>query len=296
MQHRLNRISLIILFPLGLIIGCTGPERVVQYKQQAEEAASAGRYEESVEAWKSFFENQTETGEKIDGALYARAAKTAWKTGNEELTVSWFDQARYRDYADPEMYIILAEIFREKDNLSKELSALEYYREHFSKEKSEVNSRLFTLYYEIDQFDKALTVWEPLPEEVKRTENKLEKFFAIQKEKGNEQMSDSVSQVLLEVNPEHTEALEWNALKFYWQAENRYQREMEKYNQNKTTSQYRKLLDQLDVVTADFKKSLRYFKELWEQNPGEKYAPYMANIYTRFNDEEKAEYYKQFLN
>jgi hypothetical protein len=55
------------------------------------------------------------------------------------------------------------------------------------------------------------------------------------------------------------------------------------------------LLEQLDVVTANFKKSLTYFEKLWEQNPGEKYAPYMANIHARFNDEQKARYYRKFV-
>jgi len=122
-----------------------------------------------------------------------------------------------------------------------------------------------------------------------------ELFFDMNKKLENEEVVDSVSSELLEINPDHTGALEWEAMKYYWKAENRYQREMEKYNNNKTRSQYRILLDELDKVTADFKVALSYFEKLWEQNPGEKYAPYMANIYARFNDKEKADYYRKFV-
>jgi hypothetical protein len=70
---------------------------------------------------------------------------------------------------------------------------------------------------------------------------------------------------------------------------------MEKYNQNKTTKQYRVLLNELELVTADLKKALPYFEKLWAMNPGEKYAGYLANIYARFGDEKKSDSYKKYL-
>ena len=71
---------------------------------------------------------------------------------------------------------------------------------------------------------------------------------------------------------------------------------MEKYNQNKTTRQYKILLNELDVATEDFKKALSYFEKLWNDGTQEKYASYFANIYARFGDEQKAAYYKKFIN
>jgi len=285
-----------ILLALVLIsAACRGPKNFTQYKQNAQQAVSEGDYTQAVEAWTTYFNGQKEAENEISGAEYADAAKTAFKAGMNNQAADWFDQARWAGYADEEMYTTLAEIYKDMDNLSKELTALEYYYDNFRKDNPEVNSRLFSIYDEIDQDEKALAVWEKLPLEKQRERENIEKFFAINKKLENEGVVDSVSSELLEINPDHTGALEWEAMKYYWKAENRYQREMEKYNNNKTRSQYRILLDELDKVTADFKVALSYFEKLWEQNPGEKYASYMANIYARFNDKEKADYYRKFV-
>ncbi|MCA1759428.1 MAG: hypothetical protein LC658_06640, partial [Bacteroidales bacterium] len=87
------------------------------------------------------------------------------------------------------------------------------------------------------------------------------------------------------------------ATKIYHQAEERYQREMKKYENNRTRSQYRILLKELDKVTANFRVALVYFEKLWELKPESRkdYAGYMSNIHLRFNDEQKANYYRNFV-
>jgi len=140
-----------------------------------------------------------------------------------------------------------------------------------------------------------LEIWQKLSDANKSKVANINSYFLIQQELNDTVVCDSVSLVLLEKNPEHVEALEWIAKKYYWLGENRYQREMEKYNKKKTTRQYNVLLKELDLVTADFKRSLPYFEKLWKIEPGEKYASYFANIYARFNDEKKAKYYQKYL-
>ncbi len=107
-----------------------------------------------------------------------------------------------------------------------------------------------------------------------------------------------MSRELLDLNPRHPAALEWNAKKYFWQGENRYKREMEAYENNKTTRQYRILLKELKKSTRDYKKALGFFEKLWAVKPSERerYASYLATIYARFGDKEKADHYKKFLN
>ena len=66
---------------------------------------------------------------------------------------------------------------------------------------------------------------------------------------------------------------------------------MQAYEKNKTRSQYAKLLKQLELSTADFKKSLKYFESLYSQQNVKRYALYMGNIYARFGDEKNAAKY-----
>jgi hypothetical protein len=101
--------------------------------------------------------------------------------------------------------------------------------------------------------------------------------------------------VLLEKNPNQIDALKWNAKKYYWLGENRYKRELAKYEKNKTTLQYKILLKELDIATADLKKSLSYLEKIWAMEQKKEYASYLASIYGRFGDEKKSKYYLEFM-
>jgi tetratricopeptide (TPR) repeat protein len=275
------------------IAGCGVPKVLTSYKDNAEKAALQGNFVQAVEAWKQYF-NQHPV-EETKGLVFAEAAQNAFQAGENMLAADWFDQARYKDFSSPEMYAALAKIYRLEKNLSKELTALEFYTSHFTEVPDEIYSRLFEIYDEIDMDDKALSVWGKLDEASKSTVPHLDAYFQINLKRENKEVCDSVSLVLLDKDPKNVDALEWNAQKYYLKAESLYEEQMEKYNQNKTTKQYRILLKQLDQVTADFKMALPYFEKLWEINPGEKYAGYLANIYARFNNEKKSDYYKKFL-
>ncbi|WP_303922774.1 lipopolysaccharide assembly protein LapB [Draconibacterium sediminis] len=275
------------------LASCGAPKVLITPKTEATNFEATGNYSQALTAWTSYFE--TTAIEEVAGADFAQAAKTAFKAGNAAQAISWFDQARYKNYADAGMYQTLAAIYNQQDNLSKELSALEYITENFGSDNSEVNTRLLAIYTEIDANDKALAVWETLDGASKNKEENLDNYFEVNKALENEAVCDSLAEVLLDKNPDHMDALEWNAKKYYWAGQNRYEREMAKYNANKTRKNYNTLLKELDLVTADFKKALPYLNKLWKLNPGKEYAGYLANIYARFGDEDKTEYYKNYM-
>jgi tetratricopeptide (TPR) repeat protein len=289
-------IKILIMSTAIFVVSCSAPKVLSDYKMNAEQAGLDGDFEKALTEWKQYFA-QFPGMNDLGGGIYAQAAQTAYKAGETNQAIEWYDQARYRDFASAEMYSTLAEIYRKQNNLSKELSALEFLQENFDGEIEGVNSRLFAIYDEIDMTEKALDVWEEMPQEAKGTEPNLEKYFELNKQLGNGEILDSVSLVLLELNPENVNGLEWNATKIYHQAEQRYQREMKKYENNRTRSQYRILLKELDKVTADFRVALGYFEKLWELKPESRkeYAGYMSNIHVRFNDEQMASYYRSFM-
>jgi len=291
----------LISFLLGLIIvvflaGCSGPKVTVtgvSQKAVAEKATTDGNFTQAVEAWKQYFSVQPISG--ISGDDYAEAAQTAFKINDVNLAIGWFDQARFKNFADAEMYATLGKIYRSQQNISKELSALEFYASNFTENLNEVNRRLFEIYFEIKLFDEAIGAWNKMDANVKNEISNLKTYFKINRDKENAEVCDSLSLVILEKEPANIDALEWNGNKFYRLGENRYQREMEKYNKNKTNKQYKILLTELDLATADFKRALPFFEKLWKIEPGEKYASYFANIYARFGDETKVNYYKKYL-
>ena len=279
---------------LIIVASCGAPKVLVTDKQNAEIAVAQGNYTAAVQAWEQYF--QKTPVENVAGVDFASAAKAAYKSGNSSQATSWFDQARYKNYSDSEMYIILAEIARKQSNISKELTALEFIKAHFPGQSNKINARLLEIYSEIKEPEKALQVWKDMDTAEKSNESNMLLYFKLKKSLNDTLACDSVSQVLLKLNPNQVDALEWNATKFYWQGENRYEREMKKYNENKTMRQYNILLKELKLSTADFKKALTYFEKLWKIDPGKKYASYFANIYARFGDENKVKFYQKYLN
>ena len=292
-----SRIVLSLLIVIFLAMGCSAPRVLPTYRSDAEKAMQSGNTELAVQSWKKYFEQQATAKAEVQPADFAAAAKAAGAVGQDDQAVQWFDQARFGGYADPEMYQQLASIFRKRDNLSRELTALEYLEAHYPENSgtAAARSRMFSVYLETDNPDKAIETWKKLDPSVQKSEKYLNDYFVLNRKKENKAACDSLASVMLSVNPLNTYALEWNAEKYYWLAENRYQREMEKYNRNKTTRQYQLLVKELELVTADFKKSLVWFDQLWKKDPGEKYAPFMTNIYARFGNPEKADYYKGFI-
>ncbi len=276
-----------------VLASCGAPKVLVSDKQTAETAVAQGNYSAAVQAWEQYF--QKTPIEEVAGADFASAAKAAFKSGNPVQAASWFDQARYKNYSDFEMYQTLAEIYRKQQNISKELTALEFIKAHFPEQSNKINARLFEIYNEIDELQKALNIWAEMDKAEKSQESNLLNYFQLKKSLNDTLVCDSVSKVLLKLNPNQVDALEWNASKYYWMGENRYQRETEKYNQHKTNKQYKILLKELDQSTADFKKALTYLEKLWKIEQGKKYAGYFANIYARFGDEKKSAFYEKYL-
>uniref|UniRef100_UPI00321797D1 hypothetical protein n=1 Tax=uncultured Draconibacterium sp. TaxID=1573823 RepID=UPI00321797D1 len=277
-----------------LLASCSGPKIITSSKTDAATFEAAGDFVQATSAWEQYF-TQTSV-EEISGVDFANAAKTAFKANETAKAKSWFDQARYKNYADAAMYETLAKIYKSENNLSKELSALETYVEKYGTSNTGVNECLFAVYAEIDSNEKALEMWNKMDAESKSTEANLNSYFKVNKTLENSVACDSVSLELLELNPENIAALEWNAKKYYWEGQNRYKREMENYNKKKTTKTYKVLLKELDLVTADFKRALPYLDKLWKLEPGKEYAGYLANIYALFGDKKKTDYYKNYRN
>ncbi|HYQ56004.1 MAG TPA: hypothetical protein VEP89_01570 [Draconibacterium sp.] len=275
------------------LASCGAPKVLTTQKTEAKNFEANGDYSQAMAAWEGYL-NTTDI-EDVAGADFAQAAKTAFKAENQAQAISWFDQARYKNYADAEMYQTLAAIYKQQNNLSKELSALEYITENYGSGDGDINARLLSVYTEIDANEKALEVWRKMDSASRNEESNIKNYFEVNKALEQDAVCDSLANVLLEKDAENIEALEWNAKKYFWAGQNRYDREIAKYNKNKTRKNYNALLKELDLVTADFKKALPYLDKLWEMNPGKEYASYLANIYARFGDEEKTEYYKNYM-
>ncbi len=294
----MKQILILLVIIIVTIIGCTTQKSAittVSHRQKAIDEAAAGNFQSAVQLWKNYFDQQNAGLKDIQVSDYAIAADIAYKSGNDQLAVSWYDAARIQGYTGEDMYQAFAVIFRKKQNLSRELTALEFIKAYFEQAQNITNiqSRLFEIYMEINR-DKAFEQWNKLDNTTQKAEAFLNSYFILNREKDNKQLADSLADTLLLINPDHRDAIEWNGEKYYWLAENHYQREMAKYNKLKTHVQYQLLLNELKIVAEDFKRSRDYFEKLWALEKLHRYASYLANIYARLDNRERAEYFKKF--
>jgi len=290
----MSKITLIATLSISLFFaGCSSSSSINKQRDLAHKAAATGDYETAFALYDTFIREQQRKDKEIGGEIFGEAAKSALQINKYTEAETFFKQAVYKAYSDAELYAAMQGIYKKIDNLSKELEVLELFVGHFKSDTRFplMNIRLFEAYVESENWEKAAVVWPSLAEDTKTELKYMEMFFTALQKLDKESKANLVATAILKLNVTNQSALEWNAEKYFWKAENRYQTVMDAYENNKTNKQYNIMLKALDGITADFKKSLKYYEMLYKLYPSKEYAKYMANIYTRFQDKNKAEYY-----
>ena len=284
---------LITLFISILFFGCSTTLTLNKQIAIADQAISTGDYETALASYTKLINDQQSKDKEISGSIYSSAAKAAFRLNKITEAEMYFKQAYYKGYADAEMYSNMISIYKSIDNLSKEIDALEYFVKNFKADDrfTNFNQRLLETYIESENWEKAVALWPSLDTKNQMDVHNMELYLTALKNLNNESKSDMVANAILKLNVTSQPALEWMAEKFFMRAENRYQKEMTAYEKNKTNKQYKIMLKALDVVTSNFKKSLKYYQKLYKLYPSKEYAKFMANIYIRFQDKAKSEYY-----
>lgn len=287
--------TLLICVLFFALASCSTTSKLKKAEITAKNAYEAGNYEAALQAYESVIAEYENEGRSKECPVYTQAGISALKTGNTDKAIDYLEKAVYTPFKNPDTYYYLAEAYRKIDNLSKELLTLEAFLENYavSEKAGSVKQRLFNVYMESENWDKAGKIWSQLEDSFKSQPENFEKWFRLNCVIGDADNCSSLAGDLLRMDPDNVTALEWKAEKYFWKAENRYQQEMEAYEKNRTNRQYQKLLKALDEVTADFNVALDYFKKLYEMNPEPGYAQYLSNIYLRFDDKEKADYWNR---
>jgi len=290
----MKKLTVAGFFVIVLIVSsCSGTKNITQLSQNAETAYQKGDYETSLNDLKQVIAHYEKSGTQQECPVYAKAAECAMHMGMKDVAEDYLKKDTYTNFVTGDTYLKLAKIYKGQNNLSKEMMALQDYKEKFPEGSkiAEVNQDLFEIYVESKNWETAQEIWPELTDSIRSQENIMVQYFKVNKALKKDLVCDQLAADLLKVNEDNTTALEWQAVKYFWQAENLYQTSLKEYNQNKTNKQYRILLKALDVVTADFKKSLDLFQRLYKLDPQKEYAQYLGNIYNRLDDKKKAEYY-----
>lgn len=274
-------------------VACSGGKQITQTMQSGQSAYNTGDYQKALADWEIVIAHYKKTDTEKECPVYSEASDAAGKLGQTEKAIRYLKSDLYTPFANGDSYFKLAGLYRQIDNLSNEMDMLEAYSSKYpdGEKIDDVKSRLFEINTEIKNWEVVVGLWGSLSTNTQAEVPIIEMYFLANEKLKNDSVCDRLALQLLEQDNKNTVALEWMAKKLFWQAENKYQNELKAYSKNKTNKQYKKLLNALDVVSSDFKKSLVYFKTLYAVDPSPAYAKYLGDIYNRLDDKKKADYF-----
>lgn len=276
---------------LILMQSCT----TMQLTNQGEKAFQSGDYTAALEAWEQVINGYESQAQSAEGEIYFKAGMAAYELDQTDKAQKYLEVARFQKYPSPKVYTTLATIYRDIDNLSKEITALQEYRENFpqGEEIEPLTRRLFETYVESENWQWAVDLWPQLSVGAKEDLSFMTGYLQASRKVENNQVCNDLATKILKLDAKNTQALEWFALKYYHLAEDTYVTEMRAYKHNRTTKQYNRLLKKLKQVYPNFRRSRDYFLQLYKQDPKAEYAQYLAIIYNRLDQKKKAAYYQR---
>ncbi len=283
-----------VLLITSIITSCA----TTKLTEEGEIAYKEKNYKAAIESLEKVIESKESRGKKAKGIVYFKAGKSALELEQIDKARKYLELAEQTEYESPELYASLAKVYKIIDNLSKEINVLEdYHKKYPNGEKiNEITIRLFETYVESKNWDLAVDLWPEIEKQAQNDANLLAGYLIVNKNLGNNSTCDKLALQIFELDDENIIALEWYAKKFYLEADNLYVSEMKAYKNNRTTSQYKRLLNALEKVYPTFRKSRDYFLKLYRIDPNPEYAKYLGDIYTRLGDEQKANYYYNKAN
>ncbi|MBN2614642.1 MAG: hypothetical protein JXR71_03025 [Bacteroidales bacterium] len=284
----IKTIPLLLIFIFSVFITSS-----VQAKDKGQEAYNAGKYEQALKIWAKEITKYEKRGKAAKCPYYTKAGAVAYRLGKMDLAQRYLESARYSVSKNEKTYDLLVKIYRNIDNLSKEIDALEYYVKHYpdGKDFKAYQKRLFMTYVESENWQDGLNLWPKIASEVNDSlayETGLLKIY-VGLDKDREALPLSLE--LVKKDRKNIPALDFLGKHYFWLAEHSYQAENKAYEAHRTVAQYNHLLKAYKVITVNFKKSLDYFQMLYKIKPTAKTATFLGDVYARLSDAKNAAYY-----
>jgi len=286
---------IIAITAIVLISSCTVSKQVKQLNHQGNVAFESGDYQKAFNTYEELIGIRIDKNKKVDPTIYQKDGIAAWEVKQTQKAIDYLEKSKQAGAPNEKSLFTLAKAYLEIDNLSREINNLEEYQAKFPNGENlkGVQRQLFTAYVRSENWDLAEKMWPTLSEthEVEKDSELIEGFLKLSKAFNRDEKLVPMAKALLKLESNNLVALEALALHYYDTAEKSYQVEMKAYEKNRTNRQYRQLLNALEVINSNFKISRDYFERLYKLDPNPKYATYLGNIYTRFDNKKQANYY-----
>lgn len=288
-----QKLSIRLLALLLILSGCAASNQHKQLSTDAAQALATGDYQKTLTNYESIIALNSANHKETEGSVYNNAGIAAWELQQTEKSIDYLETAKKLSASTGETLATLAKAYRQTDNLSKEILNLQEYVElHPQGRAAEtVRAQLFSAYVRSENWEQGRQLWPLLDSTSRGSLHHLTGYLRILRKLEKASERDSVAQKILAMDKNSIEALETMAEKHYYAADETYVREMKAYERNKTMRQYNQVTAAIKRVNQDYRAARDYFERLYKLNPSPRYANFLGNIYTRFENKEKAGYY-----
>jgi len=294
-----SQLAIVLLFAV-LIAGCTATkvaptktDESILKLQDANTALNNGEYQKALTAYEEIIELKKNQNKRADSTIYQNAGVAAWELKQTDKTIQYLELAKRYPVTNDKTYSILAKAFLEKDNLSKEITNLDTYIAKYPEgaEIEVVKKQLFFAYVKSENWESAYKMWPTFNASTQNDVKLLNGYYIVNEKLQYKNQLEKIAQQLIKLDANNIDALEFFAEKYYWLAENSYVKEMKAYQANKTDKQYQQLLAAYKVYFENYRISKEYFLKLYQITSKPRYATFLGNIFTRYENKEKADYY-----
>lgn len=272
----------------ALLVACAVSTKNKQFSADARQAFERNDFETALDSYEKLIANSKD----VNGETWNKAGIAAWEVGQTEKAIEYLENAKKRNGADALGLFTLAKAYRKIDNLSREIVNLKLCVGQNSPELvPQAQATLFDAYVRSENWQLADSLWSALGSNYQNDNKFKVGYLMVNKKLKNFEKAEALARELIKADKSNIEALEFLGEFHFNRADELYVSEMRAYEKNRTTKQYKQLTEALKRVNADYKLSRDYFETLYKLNPNRKYAQYLGNIYTRFENKQKADYW-----
>lgn len=292
MSRKLFRLLVVAALPFTLF-SCMVSLQTRDALRNADVEFTRGNYSEALSSYEELLSVYKEKGKTPRAFVLNKAGIAAFKLKKTDKAIKYLEKAKKGGAIDAMGYYSLALSYRTVDNLSREITNLEFCIEKFPSDTvtTDARNQLFSAYVRSENWDKAEKLWEETGTGYRETAGARTQLLKVKKELNRSDEAYALAKALIKEDKNNVDALEVLAGYFYKRADKRYLAEMKAYKKNRTMKQYRRLTKALKTINKDFKVARDYYKKLYRLQPKSSYAKLLGNIYTRFGNKKKASYW-----
>ena len=279
-----------VLFAVAavMLMSCAVSHKNRQLTDEARRAFEMNDYQAALTS----LEQIIASGKGVTGEVWNKAGIAAWEVGQTEKAIDYLEKAKKGNGADAQGLFTLAKAYRKIDNLSREIVNLKLCVDLNHADLLPVaRATLFDAFVRSENWNLADSLWNTLSPQHQSDVTIKMGYLIVNRKLKNNRKAETLAKELLKHDKNNTEALEFLGEYHFNRADELYVSEMKAYEKNKTAKQYKQLTEALKKVNVDYKISRDYFETLYRLKPDKKYARYLGNIYTRFENKQKADYW-----